>query len=164
MFIPGIGVLNQGIDQNGTQVNEQRTESPIQISGADIVDGEDAGNIKGTISGTQLRYVNSLPIMATAHFYIGKKRETIRLYAGAGVGTYYMKQRLEIGLVAFEENHWHFGLAPEAGILLRFSRDVTMIFNIKYNYAFASGEDLGGSTENDLTYWGFNIGFAWQSY
>jgi outer membrane protein W len=147
----------------GWNVFDQRTDTPIQISGADIVDGENAGNIKGTISGTQLRYVNSFPILATGHFYIGKKRETIRIYFGAGVGTYHIKQRLEIGLVAFEENNWHFGLAPEVGALLRLSRDVTMIFDVKYNYAFSSGKTVSGD-DNDYAYWGFNIGFAWQSW
>ncbi|UCH65180.1 MAG: outer membrane beta-barrel protein [Ignavibacterium sp.] len=147
----------------GWNVFDQRTNTPIQIQGSDIVDGENSENIRATVTGTQIRYVNSFPIMATGHFYIGKKRETIRIYGGAGVGTYHIKQRLEIGLVAFEENNWHFGIAPEAGLLLRFSRDVTMIFNIKYNYAFSSGKTVSGE-DNDVAYWGFNIGFAWQSW
>ena len=103
-------------------------------------------------------------MMATGHFYIGKKRETLRLYFGTGVGTYYIKQRLEIGLVAFESDNWHFGLAPEAGVLIKLSRDATMIFDVKYNYAFSAGENIGGSSDNDIQYWGFNIGFAWQSW
>jgi len=40
--------------------------------------------------------VNSLPILATAHFYTGKRRDQFRFYFGAGVGTYYIMQRLEI--------------------------------------------------------------------
>lgn len=147
----------------GWNVFDQRTDVPIQIQGSDIVDAENSGNIKGTISGTQLRYVNSFPIMATGHFYIGKKRETIRIYFGAGLGTYHIKQRLEIGIVAFEENDWHFGLAPEAGVLLRLSRDVTMVFNAKYNYAFSAGKTVSG-TDKEFGYWGINIGFAWQSW
>jgi hypothetical protein len=38
-----------------------------------------------------------------------------------------------------------------------------MIFNVKYNYAFSSGEALGGG-DNDVQYWGFNVGFAWQNW
>jgi hypothetical protein len=147
----------------GWNVFDERTSTPIQITGGNI-DGETFDNVKGTLSGTQLRYVNSFPIMATGHFYIGKKRETLRIYFGTGVGTYYIMQRLEVGLVAFEANNWHFGVAPEAGLLVRFSRDVTMIVNAKYNYAFSAGESISGSTENEITYWGFNIGFAWQSW
>jgi len=138
----------------GWNVFDERANDVIQVAD---------GGIGGSVSGTQLRYVNSFPMMATGHFYIGKKRETLRLYFGTGVGTYYIKQRLEIGLVAFESDNWHFGLAPEAGVLIKLSRDATMIFDVKYNYAFSSGEALGGG-DNDVQYWGFNLGFAWQSW
>ncbi|MHA2101732.1 MAG: hypothetical protein ACW99A_24050 [Candidatus Kariarchaeaceae archaeon] len=139
----------------GWNVFDQRTNKVILVAD---------GGIGGAVSGTQIRNVNSFPILATAHYYIGKKRDAIRYYFGAGVGTYYIKQRLEIGLVAFEADNWHFGLAPEAGILLKLSREATMIFDIKYNYALSAGENIGGSSDNDIQYWGFNIGFAWQSW
>ncbi len=138
----------------GWNVFNQRVNTPIQVKDE---------TLEGTVTGTQIRNVNSFPMMATLHLYIGKKRETLRLYFGTGVGTYYIIQRLEIGLVAFEENNWHIGVAPEAGVLLRFNRDVTMIFNAKYNYAFAAGESISGE-DNDYAYWGFNIGFAWSSF
>jgi outer membrane protein W len=136
-------------------VFDQRVGDPIQI----VQDG-----VNGTVSGTQVRVVNSLPILATAHYYTGKRRDQFRLYFGAGVGTYYITQRLEIGLVAFESNNWHLGVAPEAGVLLSFSREFTMIANVKYNYAFSAGESLGGGDDNTYAYWGLNIGFVWQSY
>ena len=136
-------------------VFDQRVGDPIQI----VQDG-----VSGTVSGTQVRVVNSLPILATAHFYTGKRRDQFRLYFGAGVGTYYITQRLEIGLVAFESNNWHLGVAPEVGVLLNFSREFTMIVNTKYNYAFSAGTSLGGSDDNTYAYWGLNIGFVWQSY
>ena len=136
-------------------VFDQRVGDPIQI----VQDG-----VSGTVSGTQVRVVNSLPILATAHFYTGKRRDQFRLYFGAGVGTYYIMQRLEIGLVAFESNNWHLGVAPEVGVLLNFSREFTMIVNTKYNYAFSAGTSLGGGDDNTYAYWGINVGFVWQSY
>ena len=135
-------------------VFDQRVGDPIQI----VQDG-----VSATVSGTQIRVVNSLPILATAHFYTGKRRDQYRFYFGTGVGMYYIKQRLEIGLVAFETDNWHFGLTPEAGVLISLNRDLTMIVNGKYNYAFSSGEALGGG-DNQIDYWGINIGFVWQSY
>ena len=138
----------------GWNVFDLRTSNVIEVSNA---------GVGGAVSGTQIRYVNTFPMLATGHYYIGKKRDQARFYLGAGVGTYYILQRLEIGLVAFESNNWHFGFAPEAGVLLTLSREVTMIFNVKYNYAFSSGEALGGG-DNDVQYWGFNIGFAWQNW
>ena len=136
-------------------VFDERVSDPIQI----VQDG-----VHGTVSGTQVRVVNSLPILATAHYYTGKRRDQFRFYFGTGVGMYYIKQRLEIGLVAFESNNWHFGLAPEVGVLLSFSRELTMILNTKYNYAFSAGTSLGGGDDNTYAYWGINVGFVWQSY
>jgi outer membrane protein W len=136
-------------------VFDERVSDPIQI----VQDG-----VNGTVSGTQVRVVNSLPILATAHYYTGKRRDQFRFYFGTGVGMYYIKQRLEIGLVAFESNNWHFGLAPEVGVLLSFSRELTMILNTKYNYAFSAGTSLGGGDDNTYAYWGINVGFVWQSY
>ena len=136
-------------------VYDQRVSDPIQI----VQDG-----INGTVSGTQVRVVNSLPILATAHYYVGKRRDQFRFYFGTGAGMYYIKQRLEIGLVAFESDNWHFGLAPEAGVLISLDRDFTMIFNTKYNYAFSAGEPLGGGDDNSYAYWGINVGFVWQSF
>jgi hypothetical protein len=136
-------------------VFDQRVDDPIQIT----QDG-----VNGTVSGTQIRVVNSLPILATAHYYTGKRRDKFRFYFGTGAGMYYIGQRLEIGLVAFESNNWHFGLAPEVGVLLNFSRELTMILNTKYNYAFSAGETLGGGDDNTYAYWGINVGFVWQSF
>jgi len=136
-------------------VFNQRVSDPIQI----VQDG-----VSATVTGTQVRVVNSLPILATAHYYTGKRRDQFRFYFGAGVGMYYIKQRLEIGLVAFESDNWHFGLVPEAGVLISLNRDLTMIVNGKYNYAFSSGEALGGGDDNVYAYWGINVGFVWQSY
>ena len=136
-------------------VYDQRVSDPIQI----VNEG-----VSGTVSGTQVRVVNSLPILATAHYYVGKRRDQFRFYFGTGAGMYYIKQRLEIGLVAFESDNWHFGLAPEAGVLISLNRDFTMIFNTKYNYAFSAGEPLGGGDDNSYAYWGINVGFVWQSF
>ena len=136
-------------------VFDQRVGDPIQI----VKDG-----VSATVSGTQVRVVNSIPILATFHFYTGRRRDGFRVYFGVGAGTYYIMQRLEIGLVAFESNNWHLGVAPEGGVLLSFSREFTMIANVKYNYAFSAGESLGGVDDNTYAYWGINVGFVWQSY
>ncbi len=136
-------------------VFDERTNELIQVK---------SEGVNGTVSGTQIRIVNSLPILATAHYYTGKRRDQFRFYFGTGAGMYYIKQRLEIGLVALENDNWHFGLAPEVGVLVSFSREFTMIFNAKYNYAFSAGTTLGGGDDNSYAYWGINVGFVWQSF
>ncbi len=139
----------------GWNVFDERVSDPIHF---------ESGNIGGTVSGTQIRSVNALPILATAYYYTGKPRDKFRFYLGTGAGMYYIKQRLEIGLVAFESDNWHFGLAPEAGVVIKLNREMALIVNGKYNYAFSSGESLSGDNSNTYAYWGINVGFAWLSF
>ena len=51
----------------------------------------------GAVTGHQHRYVNSFPIVATAHYYFGD-RSRVWAFIGGGVGTYYVLQRFEIGV------------------------------------------------------------------
>ena len=106
-----------------------------------------------TATGTQIRYINSTPILVTFDRYFGKRRGT-RFYIGMGAGTYYVQQRTDLGLKSYTFDEWHFGLAPEAGMLMPFSRNNGLNISAKYNYAFAVGESDG------YQYWSLNIGFT----
>ena len=108
------------------------------------------------ISGTQLRYFNSIPVLANASYYFGE-RGGIRPYLGLNAGTYYIERRVDIGVSAIVDDAWHFGWAPEAGIVVPLGRpEVAMLFNVRYNWAFSSGGT------GDQKYWGFNIGIAYR--
>jgi hypothetical protein len=116
----------------------------------------------GAISGTQIRTFNAFPLMLNAHYYVGNNFDAIRPYFGLNVGTYYITQRLEIGILAFEENNWHFGLAPEFGIVFPSYSGSTFFINARYNYAFKAGKSIGGNEGWDFKYWGFNVGVAFS--
>ena len=110
-----------------------------------------------TATGTQVRYINSFPIMATGHFYTGGLGG-FRLYGGLGVGTFYVQRRYDFGLARFYDNSWHFGLVPEAGIMLPLGASPWMLLgNVTYNYAFQTKDT------SSLSYVGFNIGFAFEN-
>lgn len=136
-------------------VFDKRSDELIQI---------DNGEVIGAVSGTQIRTVNSFPIVGTAHYYTGSRRDPARFYFGANLGLYYIRQRLEIGINTYDSNNWHFGLAPEAGVLFELSRSVVMVVKSKYNYAFSSGTTVGGSDENAISYFEFGVGFVWQGF
>lgn len=106
------------------------------------------------IGGTQFRYINAVPILATAHYYLGQRsRRGLRPYVGLGVGTYWVEQRLEIGLSAVTTDQWHFGVSPEIGIVLPVQSKVAWYLNARYNYAVKAG--------NFTHQWfAFGIGFA----
>jgi len=72
--------------------------------GWQVFDMEQSGTIvfeSGALTGNQNRYVNSFPMMVTGHYYFGDK-DRLWAFAGLGVGTYYIMQRFEVGVFAFE--------------------------------------------------------------
>jgi len=125
------------------------------------IDDETTGT---TIKGTQLRYTNSFPMMLNGHYHFGKRKSSVRPFMGLGMGTYYIVQRFEIGIFQREVSNWHFGLAPEAGVLVALSRSTSLIFSVKYNYAFSSGKTVYGDTDNTQSYVGINLGLAFFGY
>ncbi len=98
--------------------------------------------------------MNAYPLMATLHFYPTKDNKFIP-YAGVGVGAVRVYQREERVLSITERDSWHFGLVPELGAIVRLGTDVGMMFNIKYLYAFESGEMPTQS------FFSVSLGFLW---
>ena len=113
----------------------------------------------GAVTGTSDRTINAFPIMANIHYYFGE-RKSIRPYVGLNAGGFFMNQRFEIGVFAWERDSWEWGIAPEAGVVIPVERDFGIILNGKYNYAL-TGEDVFETTINH-TYWQINAGFVWE--
>jgi opacity protein-like surface antigen len=105
----------------------------------------------GTLTGTQYRYVNAYPIMFTAYKYFGSS-EGIQPYVGLGVGAIKADHRKEMGLWYVDANNWHFGVAPEIGVLIPTMRSIDFLVSVRYNY---------GAKVNDapaVSYLGVNLG------
>jgi hypothetical protein len=113
---------------------------------------------KGAVTGTQRRWVNSLPFLLTFDYYFSRKN-AVKLFVGAGAGAYYIVQRFDIGVYGWEESNWHFGVAPEVGAQFPLG-DVEGIVGAKYNYAFAAGESIEGDAQ-DFTYLTVYVGLAY---
>jgi hypothetical protein len=113
----------------------------------------------GAVSGTQIRYVNTFPIMANFHYYFSKNTRDMSPYVGLSAGGVSVSQNIDINIYTFEASNWHFMLAPEAGIILPMDFG-NFYFNAKYNYAFASGETLSGKSEA-YTYLSFGVGVCY---
>ena len=119
-------------------------------------------DFNGDISGTQFRYINSFPIMATAHYYLGNTDGT-HAYVGGRAGLYYVKQRLELGTVAFAKDGWQFGVVPEVGVIAPINYSTKFIANVQYNLPVSSGTFLGGESRSWQSI-AFNVGIAFGSY
>jgi len=138
----------------GWNIFDEKNYDPINV---------ESDNGSGTISGTQVRSVNVFPILAGFHHHYGNKKD-MRVFVGLNVGTYYILQRLDIGVYRIDNDNWHFGVAPEAGIIIPISSEETAIhIGGRYNYAFDSGTALGGSENNFYSYYELNIGFSFSS-
>lgn len=116
----------------------------------------------GAVTGTQRRYVNSLPFLLTTDFYFNRKN-SIKPFIGIGAGAYYIVQRLDIGVWKFEETNWHFGFAPEAGLQFPLG-EIEGIFSLKYHYALKSGESVGGGEGQEYQYLSVSIGLAYARW
>jgi len=123
---------------------EEETRDLISIPNADI-------------TGTQSRLMNSFPVMIATHYYFGEGTE-FRPFIGAGVGTYFIYQKFDLGLSELESSNWHLGFELDAGMIYLLETIYALV-NIRYHYAF--------NAENDITkrstayaYWAFNIGLA----
>jgi hypothetical protein len=127
----------------------------------ELLRGETAVLKGGAITGTQVRYINSMPLLLNASYYPGEKRRgELRFVLGLNAGTYYIRQRLDIGVVSLENSNWHLGVAPELGLWLPIGRETFLTLTARYNYAFDAGTRLNGDPNNDYSYWGINIGIG----
>jgi len=109
------------------------------------------------VSGDQLRYINSFPILVNVHKYFGSEGRP-RPFVGLNAGGYIMEHRLEIGLVALEETNFHFGFAPELGVVVPLEGNSAVYLSGRYNYAFSAG------SVDDQSYVGVSVGYAWSNW
>ncbi|MHA7101218.1 outer membrane beta-barrel protein [Roseivirga pacifica] len=130
--------------ESGWQVMREESDGIV----TEVIETEDNTL---TLSAKQFRFINSTPVLATGHYYFGSEY-SVRPYVGLGVGGYYIARRTEMGLYAFEDNNFHFGLAPAAGVIVPFQGDVSGHFGVKYNYATKAGDSA------NVNYLGFSIG------
>ena len=106
------------------------------------------------VNGTQFRYLNSFPLLVVGRKYFGS--EAVKNFVGLGVGTIHNQQRLEVGTFAFEDNQWHFALAPEVGVKFRISYDIYWDLFARYNYSFKAG------TIDAQSYITLQTGISWM--
>ena len=115
----------------------------------------------GAVSASRTyRHIGSLPILARARYWTGTPGDKAHMFAGLGLGTYWMKQTMDLGIYTADESHWHFGVAPEVGVLVKTGYDIGWTLNARYNYPIATGDYLAGKSAS-WSYWGFGIGFSY---
>ncbi len=132
------------------------------VSGWNVYNSSSEGNISEvftindaqvTITGKQYRFLNVVPILATAYYYL-EAEGMVRPYIGAGIGGYYVESNTEMGLYSVTDSHFQFGLAPAIGVLIPAGYS-HINMGLTYNQAFGTSNAEGVGTLN------FNFGIAW---
>ena len=128
-----------------TLYDESHNEPPYEIE----LDG-----LRGDILGTQVRYLNTLPVFANIHYYLNIG-EDIKVYGGLGLGAIYVEQRTELGIKSIKEDSWTFGGQPEIGVYIKMGEQGSGI-NLSARYLYGSSVvDL-----NSISMLTFAIGFG----
>lgn len=113
----------------------------------------------GSVYGSQVRAVSSVPLLLTVTHTIGDRIDDIQPFIKLGAGMYFMNSRLEMGLYRFDNTTTHFGLLPSAGVKFRLNRTSDMVVQLDYNGVIDSGENLLGEPDNSYSYIGIKVGF-----
>ena len=93
---------------------------------------------RGTVSGTQLRDINSVPILVTTHYELRQGRQA-RPYLGIGLGTLYTHYRTDVGLFTSSQDAWAFAVAPEIGVRMPYDKFLGYV-GLRWVYATDAGD------------------------
>ena len=152
----GRAFLTQNISVGGSfswEVFDQiyRDLPPRELT--DVVD-----NVNGSITGVEYRFINTLPIMANAHYYLGQDG-AVRPYFGLGLGTAYTEQRTDIGLISITAKGWGFALQPEVGVMIPFGlTGVGANVSGKFRYT-----TKGGDTTIPISFFTLGVGLGFMN-
>lgn len=108
-----------------------------------------------TITGTQFRYTNIVPLNVNVKKYFVGQGNTFP-YVGMGIGTSYNQKRNEIGVYELTEDKWLFNLAPEVGMLYDLNYRSYLSVKVKYNYSPKAGDF------DSMSYLSLGVGIGWK--
>jgi len=127
--------------------DNEYVQTPVEI--------ENSGGIIGDISGTQYRYINAYPVLVTGHYYFAESA-AVKPYVGIGLGTIYLEERVDVGLISISDDSWGLGVEPAVGMFIPVGmNDFGFNVGVKYTY----GTNSGDFTDN-FSAFRFSIGFA----
>lgn len=153
--IQGRSFIKSNISIGGSfswQVFYQKVDETVEFSFQPEVTDRP---VNGALTGEQLRYINTLPLMVNAHYYMGDALlNAVRPYAGISLGAAPTKKRTEVGILAIDDFNWHFAIAPEVGILVPLDTGLDFIGSLKYNVALKNNDSI------NYSYLGIQVGLA----
>lgn len=109
-----------------------------------------------SVSGKQYRYVNSVPLMVAADYYLSPG-DDLNPFIGLGVGTIYNERATDMGIYRVNQEAWSFGFTPQVGFIYSLNRYAGISVAAKYNMGLAAGD-----FDAMQSYLSFNIGYVFM--
>jgi len=91
------------------------------------------------LTGTQYRYTNCFTASMQADYVWGDGKD-LRPFIGAGLGTFYCRRTLDMGLYRLEKRPWQFLIQPEAGISLYLANGNALILSTNFYWGMKTKE------------------------
>jgi len=117
-----------------------------------------SGNIRPALPGTpaeiEERKIDSFPLLLNIHYYLSAEHHSYRPCFGLNAGTYFINNRVITPVGLRQQKNWHFGFAPELGVIIRLVSDLHLLIMGRYNYALGSGGSY------DYEYLGIHLTFV----
>ena len=111
------------------------------------------------VHGTQMRYINNLPLLGRISYYLPV--DPVEAFFSLGIGTAWQERVLNVGtwnINPSDDNgigsHWHFALAPELGILIP-TPGSSLTAKLRYVQGFKTANAPA------LSYLSVGLGIAW---
>jgi opacity protein-like surface antigen len=108
-----------------------------------------------SITGTQYRYVESVPLFVGMNYFI-MPEAVVKPYVAFGAGVMYNEQWNDVGLYRIGNTSWQFGIKPELGVAFALNENVLFKFSGKYYQSFKTDR------LDAQSFLGINMGFAFK--
>ncbi len=109
-----------------------------------------------TLTGTQYRYFNSIPILAKYTYRLGDIQKDFRPFVAGAAGISWSERQTEVGIFSIYSDEWPLTTAAELGFTYDVGSTSLLTVSAYYNYQFSRG-DLPAAN-----IFGIRIGAAWE--
>jgi len=106
------------------------------------------------------RYAHVVPILIVAHYDLLNEDSKLKLSAGVGLGPYYVREEVWVGMYEITFDQWGFGLAPELMLRYMFNDRFGLLFSPRYEVVFGGERANLEDEKNNLGFWDFRFGVA----
>jgi hypothetical protein len=144
-FAPKYGFLGF----NGEVMYWARSDLSIGISsGYQLFHGKERDTVHigdVALNSYQFRYLDTVPILAVGRYYVALG-DAASFFPALGIGTIYTNREADLGLVDVHDDAWHFGVAPQVGLLFH-TAGPDPLLDVKYTLAPGSPTEMWFTAE-----------------